>query len=213
MPAFGLGAKSLSIYTQLMERIVSGELLPGAQLPSYPRLAAQFGVAPMTIRQVLGRLEAEGLIARRNGLGTFVCAPSRPSVLVVDDEPEVRRILVEYIHRAGYTAIEAATPEAGIAALDSDPSVALVLSDIRMPESADGIGFIRQVRRRWPELPIAAVTAYPADLEGLHGTPESPILVVPKPFRAHQIGELLRLGVRVPAPTVLPVAAGAGWPV
>jgi CheY-like chemotaxis protein len=89
--------------------------------------------------------------------------------------------------------------------LERDPSIALVISDVRMPptgdvagftarpETAAGIGFIRTVRQRWPTLPLAAVTGYPDDLAELHGTPECPVLIVPKPFRASQIAEVLRL--------------------
>jgi hypothetical protein len=48
-------------------------------------------------------------------------------------------------------------------------------------------------------VPLAAVTGYPADLDGLVDTPEWPVLVLPKPVRLAQILEVLRL-LAGPAP-------------
>jgi len=60
----------------LRERIRGGEWAPGAPLPNQRRLARDFGVTLMTLRQALQLLERDDLITRRHGLGTFVAAPS-----------------------------------------------------------------------------------------------------------------------------------------
>jgi GntR family transcriptional regulator len=60
----------------LRRRIRDGRLAAGDRLATQRRLAAEFGVTLMTLRQALEGLEREGLIARRHGLGTFVAAPS-----------------------------------------------------------------------------------------------------------------------------------------
>jgi GntR family transcriptional regulator len=57
-------------------RIRAGEWAPGASLPNQRRLARDFGVTLMTLRQALELLERDELITRRHGLGTFVAAPS-----------------------------------------------------------------------------------------------------------------------------------------
>jgi GntR family transcriptional regulator len=64
------------IAEELRARIAGGELRPGARLPNQRRLALDFGVTLMTLRQALEVLEREHLIDRRHGLGTFVAAPS-----------------------------------------------------------------------------------------------------------------------------------------
>jgi GntR family transcriptional regulator len=62
----------------LLEReITSGRWMPGVRLPSEPALCRHYGLSRTTVRQALGRLEQEGLIARRRGDGTFV-TDSRP---------------------------------------------------------------------------------------------------------------------------------------
>jgi GntR family transcriptional regulator len=50
--------------------------MAGAPLPNQRRLARDFGVTLMTLRQALELLERDNLITRRHGLGTFVAAPS-----------------------------------------------------------------------------------------------------------------------------------------
>jgi len=60
----------------LRERIRAAEWAAGAPLPNQRRLAREFGVTLMTLRQALELLERDDLITRRHGLGTFVAAPS-----------------------------------------------------------------------------------------------------------------------------------------
>ena len=60
----------------LRDRICTGDIEPGARLDNQRRLAQEFGVTLMTLRQALDVLEREGLITRRHGLGTFVARPS-----------------------------------------------------------------------------------------------------------------------------------------
>lgn len=192
---YGLGPKAQWVYTSLRERISSGEFAIDSKLPSHTELAAEFGVAPLTVRQVLARLEDEGLVSREQGRGTFVRNESVNAVLIVEDSADMRMLLTRHVERAGYRAIPVTGPAEGIAALEAGNGIALIFSDVRMPEKEIGIAFIRAVRRRWPNLPLAAITGYPDDLAELHGTPECPVLILPKPVWANQIEEALRMAM------------------
>jgi DNA-binding transcriptional regulator YhcF (GntR family) len=196
---YGLGPRGRRVYEALRDRIVRGRLEPGTKLPSHRELAADFGVAPMTVRQVLGRLEAEGLLSRQVGRGTFVRAPSSPMVLVVDDEPGVRATLSAYITALGFRTAAASGPGEGYAVLTTDPTIGVVLSGLRLPATTDGADFIRAVRRRWPGLPVAALIDHTDDLAGLRAAEEWPLLIVPKPIRPSHIEEVLRLTLRTGA--------------
>ncbi|WP_339097580.1 GntR family transcriptional regulator [Deinococcus sp. VB343] len=59
----------------LRQNIAAGKLRPGSALPAERELAARLGVSRVTLRQGLGLLEAEGLLRRRRGSGTFVAGP------------------------------------------------------------------------------------------------------------------------------------------
>ena len=190
------GTRSGRIFEILQERILSGELAAGARLPPHTRLAMDFGVAPMTIRTVLARLEAAGLISRELGRGTYVRRFTRPAVLVVA-APNLQAAIAEHIRRRGYPPILAGGLEEGLAVLRADRSVGLVLCEVSDPGGGgpDGAEFIRAVRRRWPRLPVAAVTSSVANLAALLATPESPVLVVLTPVRASQLDEVVRLAL------------------
>ena len=60
----------------LRQRITTGALGPGARLDNQRKLARDFGVTLMTLRQALDVLERDNLITRHHGLGTFVAAPA-----------------------------------------------------------------------------------------------------------------------------------------
>ena len=192
---YDLGPRARRVHAALRASILNAERAVGDKLPSHVHLAVEFGVAPLTIRQVLSQLEAEGLVSREHGRGTFVRAATAPAVLIVDDEPVSRMLLREQVRLNGYHPLEAADPAAGLAILQHGGRIALVLSDVRMPSAADGVAFIRTVRRRWPELPLAAVTGHAEDLNELLGTPDCPLLILGKPVYFDHLQQALRLVV------------------
>ncbi len=55
----------------LKDRLAAGDWPPGAQVPSEAELVAQFGVSRMTVNRALKELQAEGLVERVQGVGTF----------------------------------------------------------------------------------------------------------------------------------------------
>jgi GntR family transcriptional regulator len=92
--------KARRLYLLLRERIVSGELAPGARLPGEPSLAEENGVSRATVRKALDTLAAAGLIDRRPGSGTFVreAAAVRP---IVADLSNVLAHLVQMGRQTG----------------------------------------------------------------------------------------------------------------
>lgn len=62
----------LQLASLLREQIRSGELPPRSRVPSLTSLAAEHGLADMTVRKALRLLIDEGLIETRPGRGTFV---------------------------------------------------------------------------------------------------------------------------------------------
>ncbi len=67
---------SIPLYIQIAEGLIgqieTGELTPGTQLPPERELSEKLGVNRMTLRRALRVLEAQGLILRRQGVGTFI---------------------------------------------------------------------------------------------------------------------------------------------
>ena len=65
----------MCIRDDLKLRLAAGEWAADQRLPSETELARRYGVARMTVRQAIGALAAEGIVIRRQGLGTFVTSP------------------------------------------------------------------------------------------------------------------------------------------
>src|SRR5712692_3942988 len=76
MRSVGRPASPLPLYFQVMmeiqENILSGEWVPGAQIPGETDLARRLGVSVITVRQALGQLVQEGYLRRERAKGTFI---------------------------------------------------------------------------------------------------------------------------------------------
>jgi GntR family transcriptional regulator len=96
-------ASGIPFYRQVVDQVAqlvrSGQLAPGARLPSVRELSAQLLVSLITVRRSYSDLEAAGLIVRKQGQGTFVAetvkATSRRLAL-----KEARNQLAEAVARA-----------------------------------------------------------------------------------------------------------------
>src|SRR3989441_5619032 len=69
--------RSLSVQTELSQRIDEGVFPVGKRLPSEPRLATQLGVSRATLREALRSLESQGRLRRTWGSGTYVAGRRR----------------------------------------------------------------------------------------------------------------------------------------
>jgi CheY-like chemotaxis protein len=81
--------------------------------------------------------------------------PSSAVVLIVEDEPFVRMDATETLVDAGFRVIDAANADEAIGILEARPDVSVVVTDIQMPGSMDGLKLAATIRNRWP--PIALV--------------------------------------------------------
>jgi two-component system response regulator (stage 0 sporulation protein F) len=85
-------------------------------------------------------------------------AVKRPLVLVIDDQPGIRRLLTEVLQEEGYAVLEASNGYDGLQkARDSRP--ALILMDMKMP-GMDGIETLRELRRLGIGERVIMMTAY-----------------------------------------------------
>ncbi|MEJ2513283.1 MAG: GntR family transcriptional regulator [Anaerolineales bacterium] len=69
--------KTLSQHLHERLRQLISETEPGGRLPSEPKLAKQMGVSRATLREAMRLFETQGVIHRRQGVGTFVIPPSQ----------------------------------------------------------------------------------------------------------------------------------------
>src|ERR1035437_3386522 len=86
-------------------------------------------------------------------------------ILVVDDEPKIRRVLEIMLHKMGHRVLAAGNGREALAIFQNH-SVDLVITDLRMPEM-DGIALLAALRAQESEVPVVVITA--------HGTIETAV--------------------------------------
>jgi len=80
------------------------------------------------------------------------------SILVVDDDQQMRAAMKEAVVRMGYQTVVAEDPVDALKKLE-DMSVSMIITDMKMPKM-DGLSFIREARKRIGSLPILVITGY-----------------------------------------------------
>jgi CheY-like chemotaxis protein len=87
------------------------------------------------------------------------------SILIIDDEPDVgdlfRQRFRREVRQGAYVLHFALSAAEALERLDAaiEPQLIVILSDINMP-GMDGLALLREIKARWPELPVMMVTAY-----------------------------------------------------
>lgn len=101
------------IHDDLRAKIEAGHFRPGDRLPSEAELARDYSVSRITSRQALDLLCSEGLLIRRQGMGSFVTAPkvSQPLVRLTDFVEDMAQAGLKAESRVLHFGEEKATPE------------------------------------------------------------------------------------------------------
>ncbi len=119
----------------------------------------------------------------------------RPTVLVVDDSAEVAQVTSSLFEHLGYNTVYRDSAEAALKVLDGGARFDLVFSDIVMPGAIDGVGLAREIRSRYPDLPVILTTGYSDAAQAV--PPEMPILR--KPFDSDALRGFIQDAVDVRA--------------
>ncbi|HEY1327569.1 MAG TPA: response regulator [Casimicrobiaceae bacterium] len=109
----------------------------------------------------------------------------KATILVVDDEPDVREVLEEYFAAQGYAVIGAESAEAAKASAAQN-AVDIALIDINMP-GEDGLSLARHLRERYAKLAIVMLTSAGAVVDRVVGLEMGADDYVPKPFDPREL--------------------------
>ncbi len=122
-----------------------------------------------------------GLLARGHG----------ETVLVVEDNESLRRVVLRQLQELGYRALEAENAAAATAVLEGT-KVDLLFTDVIMAGEFDGYALARRVRERWPEVKILLTSGFPqTKLGNGHGWSDD-FTLLSKPYRRRDLADALR---------------------
>lgn len=100
------------------------------------------------------------------------------TVLVVDDEADVRDLVIEILAEASVRSIAANGGTEALAALETDPSIGLLFTDVAMPD-IDGFMLADMAKTRWPALMVIYTTGFQEVARSLPGIMHGPMLQKP----------------------------------
>jgi DNA-binding NtrC family response regulator len=110
---------------------------------------------------------------------------SSETVLVVDDDPDIREVLQDRLESLQYHVLTAASGEAGLELIEKqNPQV--ILLDVQMP-GMDGLEVLREIRRRGIDVPVLMITAYATIERAVQAMKEGAYDFIPKPFEPEHI--------------------------
>ena len=117
------------------------------------------------------------------------------SILVVDDETRLADVLAAALEDLGYRTTAVDSARAALEELEQ-ARFDLVLTDLRLPVM-DGRALLREVRRRWPEVPVVIITAFAAVRDAVELVKEGAFDYIAKPFEMEDVAATLRRALRL----------------
>jgi len=93
----------------------------------------------------------------------FGASTGNGRVMIVDDEPDIRKVVRMTLQKAGYDVLDAADGEKAIEAINTGENrlmLDVIICDIRMPK-INGVEAIAYFRKEYPRVPIIVLTGFP----------------------------------------------------
>jgi CheY-like chemotaxis protein len=114
------------------------------------------------------------------------------TVLVVEDDPDVRTYSEGMVAELGYRVLTAGDAAAALRTLDADPEIDLLFTDIGLPGGRNGRQLAEAARQRHPRLKVLFTTGYDRDAIMHDGRLDPGVDVVFKPFRYSELALRIR---------------------
>ncbi len=126
------------------------------------------------------------------------------TVLVVEDEDDLRRPAASLIASLGYRPLEAEDAKAALAVLEQTPEVALLFTDVVLPGGMSGPELAREAQRRRPGLKVLYTSGYTEKAIIHHGRLDQDVELIQKPYRkdnlARRLSAIMNQGEPDPRP-------------
>ncbi len=164
------------------------------QSHGHVRIYSEVGQGTMVCIYLPRHLGAEDAPAPEFASRTVVRSEAGETVLVVDDEPTVRMLVVDALGELGYSCLEAADGPAGLRLLESAERIDLLITDVGLPGGLNGRQVADAARVVRPELKVLFVTGYAENAVLNHGHIEHGMEVLTKPFAVDDLrGRVARI--------------------
>lgn len=116
-------------------------------------------------------------------------------ILIVDDDPNLLRLLGIRLSAAGYNVESAASAKVALGILKSFLPH-MVISDLRM-EGMDGMALFEQIRKQYPHMPVVIMTAHGTIPDAINATKQGVFSYLTKPFESQELLETVQKAIQL----------------
>ena len=130
---------------------------------------------------------------------------TKPACLVIDDETDIRELLVLTLERMGIAADSAADVDDAKFML-GQRRYALCLTDMRLPDG-NGLDLVKHITQHYPGLPVAVITAYGSADNAVSALKAGAFDYLSKPISLNQLRPLVQSALKLPSPQPLAITS------
>jgi PAS domain S-box-containing protein len=117
---------------------------------------------------------------------------NQETILIVEDEADVRSFAIELVRELGYRVLDAADAAGALHLIDSRHEIALLFTDVGLPGGMNGRQLAEEARRRRPGLKVLFTSGYARNAIVHHGRLDPGVQLITKPFTFAGLGAKLR---------------------
>ena len=114
------------------------------------------------------------------------------TILVVEDDPDVRAVTLSFLELLGYQTLEASRVQEGMEVIRAHPEIDLLMTDVILPGGEDGGALARQAKQLRPSLGVLYTSGYTEDVIIHQGRLDPGVVLLRKPFTKLQLAEKIR---------------------
>jgi CheY-like chemotaxis protein len=145
-----------------------------------------------TIKIYLPRYHSSVDKDEEQGSDVAVGGAKHETILVVEDDKDVRSYTTETLRELGYTVLEAANGETALQLLDHHPEVSVLFTDVGLPGGVNGRRLAEEARKRCDGIKVLFTTGYARNAIVHDGRLDPGVELLPKPFTQAALAEKLR---------------------
>jgi CheY-like chemotaxis protein len=114
------------------------------------------------------------------------------TILVVEDDPDVRAFVSTFLEVLGYHVLEAEDGPAAMRLLAKAPHVDLLFTDVVLPHGVNGRELAEEAHKRYPHLKVLFTSGYTENAVVHHGRLEEEVELVAKPYKREFLARRVR---------------------
>ena len=159
-----------------------------------------------TIKLYFPRIDEQGGLpdwTERKSARPAPGARGSETILLVEDDEEVRKFAAEVLLEQGYTVHAAGDGASALRLLDSESNIGLLFTDVVLPGGMNGRQLADEARRRKPELKVLYATGYTRNAIIHQGRLDAEVELLTKPFAADALARKIRQMLNA-QPSVVP---------